>query len=42
MPPGSAPSPDSPGNEELLYLEALRLTRTCLEGRPYKPFRIWW
>jgi CRISPR-associated protein Cas1 len=28
--------------EELLYLEALRLTRTCLEGVPYKPFRIWW
>ncbi|WP_214104952.1 type I-B CRISPR-associated endonuclease Cas1b [Acrocarpospora catenulata] len=28
--------------EELLYLEALQLTRTCLEGTPYKPFRIWW
>lgn len=28
--------------EELLYLEALRLTRRCLEGVPYKPFRIWW
>lgn len=28
--------------DELLYLEALRLTRTCLEGTPYKPFRIWW
>ncbi|SDG62552.1 CRISP-associated protein Cas1 [Sinosporangium album] len=28
--------------DELLYLEALSLTRTCLEGAPYKPFRIWW
>lgn len=28
--------------DELLYLEALQLTRTCLEGTPYKPFRIWW
>lgn len=28
--------------DELLYLEALQLTRTCLEGIPYKPFRIWW
>jgi CRISPR-associated protein Cas1 len=28
--------------DELLYLEALRLTRRCLEGEPYKPFRIWW
>lgn len=28
--------------DELLYLEALQLTRTCLEGAPYKPFRIWW
>lgn len=28
--------------DELLYLEALRLTRRCLEGDPYKPFRIWW
>lgn len=28
--------------DELLYLEALQLTRTCLEGKPYKPFRIWW
>lgn len=28
--------------DELLYLEALQLTRTCLEGQPYKPFRIWW
>lgn len=28
--------------DELLYLEALRLTRRCLEGTPYKPFRIWW
>lgn len=28
--------------DELPYLEALQLTRTCLEGAPYKPFRIWW
>lgn len=28
--------------DELIYLEALRLTRTCLEDTPYKPFRIWW
>lgn len=28
--------------DELLYHEALRLTRRCLEGEPYKPFRIWW
>jgi CRISPR-associated protein Cas1 len=28
--------------DELLYLEALRLTRKCLENEPYKPFRIWW
>lgn len=28
--------------DELLYLEALRLTRRCLEGTAYKPFRIWW
>jgi CRISPR-associated protein Cas1 len=28
--------------DELLYLEALRVTRRCLEGAPYKPFRIWW
>lgn len=28
--------------DELLYLEALKLTRTCLEGTPYRPFRIWW
>lgn len=28
--------------DELMYLEALQLTRTCLEGTPYKPFRIWW
>jgi CRISPR-associated protein Cas1 len=28
--------------DELLYLEALKLTRTCMEGTPYKPFRIWW
>ncbi|WP_182879987.1 CRISPR-associated endonuclease Cas1 [Microbispora sp. H10949] len=30
------------GYDELLYLEALQLTRRCLEGTPYKPFRIWW
>jgi CRISP-associated protein Cas1 len=28
--------------DELLYLDALSLTRHCLEGIPYKPFRIWW
>lgn len=28
--------------DELPYLDALRLTRHCLEGTPYKPFRIWW
>ncbi|MCK2245200.1 MULTISPECIES: CRISPR-associated endonuclease Cas1 [unclassified Crossiella] len=28
--------------DELPYLDALTLTRTCLEGTPYKPFRIWW
>jgi CRISPR-associated protein Cas1 len=28
--------------DELLYLEALRLTRRCLEEAAYKPFRIWW
>lgn len=28
--------------DELLYLEALRLARYCLEREPYKPFRIWW
>ncbi|GAA1245014.1 hypothetical protein GCM10009665_39850 [Kitasatospora nipponensis] len=28
--------------DELLYLDALSLTRHCLEGSPYKPFRIWW
>ncbi|MFC4035124.1 type I-B CRISPR-associated endonuclease Cas1b [Streptomyces polygonati] len=28
--------------DELLYLEALALTRHCLEGTAYKPFRIWW
>ncbi|AUS77236.1 subtype I-B CRISPR-associated endonuclease Cas1 [Actinoalloteichus sp. AHMU CJ021] len=28
--------------DELIYLDALALTRTCLEGTPYKPFRIWW
>lgn len=28
--------------DELLYLDALALTRHCLESAPYKPFRIWW
>lgn len=28
--------------DELLYLDALALTRRCLEGTSYKPFRIWW
>ncbi|WP_399094196.1 CRISPR-associated endonuclease Cas1 [Streptomyces sp. BBFR2] len=28
--------------DELLYLDALALTRRCLEGTAYKPFRIWW
>ncbi|WP_103503386.1 MULTISPECIES: CRISPR-associated endonuclease Cas1 [unclassified Streptomyces] len=28
--------------DELLYLDALSLARHCLEGTPYKPFRIWW
>lgn len=28
--------------DELLYLDALTLTRHCLEDAPYKPFRIWW
>jgi CRISPR-associated protein Cas1 len=28
--------------DELLHLEALQLTQTCLEGTPYRPFRIWW
>jgi CRISP-associated protein Cas1 len=28
--------------DELLYLDALALTRHCLEGATYKPFRIWW
>ncbi len=28
--------------DELLYLEALKLTRMCLEGERYQPFRIWW
>ncbi|WP_227870175.1 hypothetical protein [Streptomyces otsuchiensis] len=27
---------------ELLHLVALSLARHCLEGTPYKPFRIWW
>lgn len=28
--------------DELMYLEALQLTRMCLEDAPYRPFRIWW
>ncbi|UCM87977.1 type I-B CRISPR-associated endonuclease Cas1b [Streptomyces marincola] len=28
--------------DELIYLDALALTRHCLEGTRYKPFRIWW
>lgn len=28
--------------DELIYLDALALTRHCLEGTTYKPFRIWW
>ncbi|WP_028479907.1 type I-B CRISPR-associated endonuclease Cas1b [Nocardia sp. CNY236] len=28
--------------EELIYLDALKLTRTALEATPYTPFRIWW
>ncbi|MGW5789265.1 type I-B CRISPR-associated endonuclease Cas1b [Saccharopolyspora sp. NPDC003752] len=28
--------------DELIYLDALALTRHCLEGKPYKPFRVWW
>lgn len=28
--------------DELLYLDALALTRHCLENTGYKPFRIWW
>ncbi|WP_433677964.1 type I-B CRISPR-associated endonuclease Cas1b [Nocardia sp. CA-119907] len=28
--------------DELIYLEALKLTRTALEHTPYTPFRIWW
>lgn len=28
--------------DELLHLEALQLTQTCLEGTPYRPFRMWW
>lgn len=28
--------------DELMYLEALRLTRRCLENTTYKPFRMWW
>lgn len=28
--------------DELIYLDALSLTRRCLENTTYKPFRIWW
>lgn len=28
--------------DELLYLDALALTRHCLENVGYRPFRIWW
>ncbi|MGI8311444.1 hypothetical protein [Saccharopolyspora hattusasensis] len=28
--------------DELIYLDALALTRHCLEDQPYKPFRVWW
>ncbi|ASO21586.1 CRISPR-associated protein Cas1 [Actinoalloteichus hoggarensis] len=28
--------------DELIYLDALALTRTCLEGSTYTPFRVWW
>lgn len=28
--------------DELIYLDALALTRHCLENQPYKPFRVWW
>lgn len=28
--------------DELLHLEALKIARLCLEGKPYKPFRPWW
>ena len=28
--------------DALMYLEALQLTRACLEGEVYKPFRTWW
>lgn len=28
--------------DELLYLDALKLTRACLEDATYQPFRIWW
>ncbi|MGW4365458.1 type I-B CRISPR-associated endonuclease Cas1b [Nocardia takedensis] len=28
--------------DELLYLEALKLTRSALEKTSYAPFRIWW
>jgi CRISPR-associated protein Cas1 len=28
--------------DELIHLEALKVVRLCLEGKPYKPFRPWW
>ncbi|WP_158892606.1 CRISPR-associated endonuclease Cas1 [Amycolatopsis anabasis] len=28
--------------DELIYLDALRLVKTCLENQPFTPFRIWW
>lgn len=28
--------------DELIYLDALQMTRACLEGKPYQAFRIWW
>jgi CRISPR-associated protein Cas1 len=28
--------------EELIYLDALQLVKTCLEGHAFSPFRIWW
>jgi hypothetical protein len=28
--------------EELLYLDALQLAKTCFEGHTFSPFRIWW
>jgi CRISPR-associated protein Cas1 len=28
--------------DELIYLDALQLVKTCLEGHSFSPFRIWW